>query len=127
MPILRTTFEAPKMGAHTDYYMVGGGGYGVSDFWGLPGPIWGPAQEKYMSVRARNMSADKNTATETTFPPPDGLEQRFLGLAHPPPPLFRPFSRIFCQDHEKPWKTMKNHKTRVFMVFPFFDVCRVFL
>ena len=80
----------------------GGGGFGVSLLWGLPALIWGPAQEKYMSVRARNMSVDKNTATETTFPPPDGLEQRFLGLAHPPPLLFRQFLRFFCQNHEKP-------------------------
>ena len=100
---------------------MGEGGFGVSDFWALPWPIRGPAQEKYMSIRARNMSAGKNTAPETTFPPPDGLERRFFGLAHLPQLLFRHFWSNFCQNVGKPVKTMKTHENPVFHGFPTFQ------
>ena len=67
------------------------------------------------------MSADKNTTPETTFLPPDGLERRFLGLAHPPPLLFRPFWSTFGQNSWKIMKTMVFHGFHgfscIFMVF----------
>ena len=63
------------------------------------------------------MSADKNTTPETTFLPPDGLERRFLGLAHPPTLLFRPFWSTFCQNHGK---LGNPEKTQVFTGFPLF-------
>ena len=89
----------------------------------------GLAQNKCMSARERNMSADKNMAPETTFAPPDGLERRFLGLAHTPPLLSRPFWRTFCQNHGKPWKnrekTIKSTKTQFFMVSWLFGIFSV--
>ena len=92
------------------YLLLGGGGGGclcISGTWGLGVSSRGLAQEKCMSVQAQNMSADKNTTSETTFLPPDGVERRFLGLAHPSPLLFGPFWSIFGQN---PQKTMKNHE-----------------
>ena len=66
-----------------------------------------------MSQQTRNMSADKNMTPETTFLPPDGLKQRFLGLAHPLTLLFQPFWSTFGQNHGKVGKSMKTQENPV--------------
>ena len=97
--------------------------WGRGVVWGsLLGGSWGALSgvsptEKYTSSRDPNMSADKNTAPETTFPPPDGLERRFLDPAHLPPLLFRPFDGIFGQKYEKLGKAMIFMFFMIFMVF----------
>ena len=106
----------------------GGGLFGTRvmsmfHFWkGSWGALSGvPPTKKCAPSRDPNMSADKNTAPETTFPPPDGLKRRFLGLAHPPPLLLRQLRRNKCEKYGISGNTRKTIEIWVFMGFQFFE------
>ena len=66
------------------------------------------------------MSVDKNTAPQTTFLPPDGLERRFFDLTHPPKLLLCLFCGPFGQKYEKPENPKENHENPGFHGFPAF-------